>query len=625
MKTIVVDCETNSGAVDGKLTNVWCIGMYCIEEDKDIVDTEEDWKDNPNYYGVEVLAPILNDPDNVIVFHNAVFDVWVIESYFGIKLKQWQDTMLLSYSVNPMASHSLASWGEKLGSPKLDFTNYDGGYTPEMREYLIQDCRLTAKVWEYLSQYLDDVPSYFRIDLPFERIIIEMQTRGVKIDMTKFVDIIQSVKAELAPIKEEIERLAPLAPGKKTNTKSLRKQYIKWEDLEVNTLQEGLYALENDNGIEEDPKRYTWRKIEKYNPNSAEQTSWLLTKLYGWEPKRFSEKTKKAAVDKAVLAELDYPLAQVLVDYSELNKLVTTYGDSLREKVDPKNNRVYTNYNNCVTLTGRLSSSSPNLQNIPNKGERGEQIRSLFVAKDGYKLIGVDIDQFQMRILAWYLMYYLEDEEEFPNSYSLWEDFMLSENPDPHAVTARLIFGEEFTTEQRKQAKTINFGVLFGIGVSKLARQLGLSIPEAERLLGAVSDKVPELDLLRQLVWYQCRQNEGVIYTLFGRRGYYPNISSEDSNLRSRAERQCFNFLIQGTEADIVKMMMLRTKQFMKQAHLNGYFVMQVHDEYLLEVPYFETTETADIVNHVINDLEWLPHLKLTGSAVIGDSWAECH
>lgn len=620
MSYIVVDTETNSGAIDGNLTDLWVFGMYYPETDEVLTFTADDWDEDRDGFS-DWLQGTLNNEENEVIFHNALFDVWVLEEYFGVKLTRWHDTLLLSYNVNPMGGHSLRAWGERLGFPKIDFKDYDKGYSEEMREYLIQDLKLTWKVW--LELYEDEPPIYRMVDLPFESIILEMQKFGIKLNMSLFDEVIESVNKELEPVLEELNRIAPLALGKESKTKQLRKQFIPKENISLALNQEGQYVLMSVN--EDDPdKRYTWRKIEKYNPNSAEQTAFLLQHLYDWEPERRSAKTGKACVDKEVLSELDYPLAQTLLDYSSLNKLVTTYGESLKSKAD-KHGRIHTNYNNTVTATGRLSSSNPNLQNIPGRGERGNQIRKLFIAKDGYKLVGADIDQFQMRILAWYLSFYLSDEDEYPSSFALWEDFNFSEKPDPHAVTARLVFGEEFTPDQRKQAKTINFGIIFGIGVAKLARQLGLSIAESQRLLDAVGDKVPEIDILRQIIWYLCRKNQGVVYTLFGRRGYYPNILSEDGNLRSRAERQAFNFMIQGTEADIIKMMMLLIKRFMRQAKLAGYFVMQIHDEFVLEVPYYEANETIEIVNHVINDFTWLPNLKVTGSAHAGDSWADCH
>lgn len=614
---IVIDVETNMGATDGDLTDVWCIGIYYFENPNKPYDNyfqSDHWADESATLDfAEYLQEIVDK--YVVVFHNALFDRWVLETYFGVFVREFECTLLMSYLDFPgrPEGHSLASWGVRLGYEKQDWDDFTQ-FSKGMSEYCERDCRLTAKVYEELK---DNIPSIYSIEKQYLKPLTQLNHNGVYIDTVKFDEVIGQVQVEADKLLEEIHKIVPLVPGKLTKTKNPRKNLLNWEDRDE--WFEGGYLDDGKHGFQEESLWHSY-KVCHFNPGSADQVAWALHTLYGWEPERFSDKTGKPTADKSVLEECEYPLADLLLQYSEVNKLCTTYGESLKEKVR-KDGRLHADFNHCITRTGRLSSSNPNLQNIPANGERGSQIRSLFSAppESGRVLVGIDIDQFQMRILGWYLAMMLPDMED---AWSLWLDFNLNPEADPHGVTAKLMFGEGYSKDQRKVAKTCNFGVLFGIGAAKMARSLGISKDKSEYYLGILQAGFPSLGLLKAMIIEQAKQNGGDAYTLYGRRGRYPELLSSDKQERAHAERQVFNFVIQGTEADIVKMIQIQADRLL---HDDTLFIIQAHDELLFECSVERSYGTVQVLEGVVNSYDWLPGLKVTGSAKVGNNWAEIH
>jgi DNA polymerase I-like protein with 3'-5' exonuclease and polymerase domains len=513
--------------------------------------------------------------------------------------------MCLSYLNNPMGEHSLGSWGEFFKFPKGDFKDYDRGWCDEMGEYVRRDTELTWKVFEHLyPKVMQDEAlrwCYFNIDQPFIRAIIALEHNGIKVNKEAWNDIITELQPKLSELSESIKRLVPLAPAKLVKTKNPRsaESVCTTESLEL-----GKFVFKE----QKDDLYYYW-KVEEYNPNSDDQTAWALAHLYGWQPEKFSEKTGKATVNKDVLTELPYDLANLLTQYSKLEKIVSTYGTSLLDKVKP-DGRLYASFNQFVTLTGRLSSSNPNLQNIPSKGELGDSIRSMFVSSEGKSLVGIDIDAFQMRIFAWYLYNICQDT-------NLFNEFNTNEDADPHIVTANLLGVD------RKVGKTMNFGNIFGIGAGKMSGQLGVSEKQAKAYLEKLNEKFPSIKKLKEYVWANTKSNRGYVYTLYGRRGYYPDIIKTDRSVSSRAERQSFNFTIQGTEADLIKLWINNLLPVLSE--YGAKLVLQVHDEFIFEVEDSEAQCVADVLNEYINGFDWLPELRLKATAKIGKTWLEIH
>jgi DNA polymerase-1 len=211
---------------------------------------------------------------------------------------------------------------------------------------------------------------------------------------------------------------------------------------------------------------------------------------------------------------------------------------------------------------------------------------------------------------------------DLEDAWSLWLDFNLNPQADPHGVTARLMFGEGYDKDQRKIAKTCNFGVLFGIGAAKMARSLKISKDKAEYYLDILQSGFPSLGLLKAMVLEQAVQNKGDVYTLYGRRGRYPELLSKDKQERAHAERQAFNFIIQGTEADIVKMIQIKVDRVLPRDTL---FIIQAHDELLYETHLDRAQELTEILDGTVNSYEWLPGLKVSGSAKVGFDWSLIH
>jgi DNA polymerase I-like protein with 3'-5' exonuclease and polymerase domains len=605
----VVDTETNSGAIHGELTEVHCVDIYYPDTNQHYT-FHAPWFDDVDQQGHE--PTVLDDltqalSERVPIFHNSSFDLWVIQEYFGITFDKWHDTQVLSYLNNPMGSHALADWGLFFNFPKGDFTDYDAGWCPEMEKYVHRDTELTWKVFEHLfPKFLEDEAlkwCYYNIDLPFTKQIIELEHNGIKIDQDNWKLVIHELEPILEGLLSQIKTLVPLAPVKLIKTKKERNPDTV---CTFANMEKGKFVFDNLTEGE-----YGYYKIDDYNPNSDDQTAWALNHLYGWTPKTFSAKTGKPTVNKDVLVELHYDLATILIEYSRVEKLVSTYGQSLLDKVD-EDGRLRANFNNCITLTGRLSSSSPNLQNIPSRGETGDKLRSLFVASEDCDLVGIDIDAFQMRIFAWYLKEMCDDD-------NLWLDFNTNEEADPHLVTANLIGVE------RKIGKTINFGSLFGIGAAKMSIQLKIPEVTAKGYLDKLRQAFPKFFDIKEQIWKLGKAARGNVYTMYGRKGYYPDLCKDDRSLSSRAQRQAFNMVIQGTEADLIKLWIVQLAKIFENRHLDPKLVLQVHDEFIYEVPVYQSREVADILNDYINGYDWLPTLRLKATAKIGKTWYEIH
>jgi DNA polymerase I-like protein with 3'-5' exonuclease and polymerase domains len=549
-----------------------------------------------------------------VIFHHAAFDIWVLES-FGFYINEFHDTMLMSYCINPSGEHSLRALGGSLECEvtKTEFSDFSK-YSEEMALYCRNDCRST---WEIFSKLASQITSdtrlrdlYTNIEIPFVRELISLRNNGVFIDKSNWEGIIKEVEAKQGELLSQIMRLFPLVPGKLVKTKNPRSADTICDE---NNLELGKYVF-IDTEDKDGKAVYNYKKVERFNPGSSDQLAYAFTKLYGWEPKKFSPKTGKPTVDSDVVESLDNPLATLIVKYAELAKLTSTYGTSLLELIS-EDGRLRATFNPTTTLTGRLSCSKPNLQNIPSNGEYGSQLRNLFVASPGKVLVGCDVDAFQMRILAWYL----NNVCKTPDSKVLFNDFNNNPNPDPHQTKADLL------GVTRKEGKTLNFGILFGMGVNKLANQLGISAKDAKLLLMKDAKKNPSVNLLRNMVVGRCKAREGYIYTMYGRRGYYPDILSSDKGKQSHAERQAFNFIIQGTEADIIKQWTIKVSKVINDEWLNAKLILQVHDELLWEVSPEDADRLMIVVQDALQNSEFLPGLKVTGTPKKGLSWGEIH
>ena len=599
---LVVDTETNEGAVDNKLTDLWCIGVYDPKLNQSFIYSE--WETHR-----EFLQKLFDE--RRVIFHNAAFDIWVLE-HFGFTIHDYEDTMVMSYCLLPTGTHSLKGLGEYLGCEvtKTEFSDWSH-FSEEMGIYCANDCVSTWHIYEALQAKIDKdvgVQNIHEVERQFVRSIIELEHNGVYINRTKWDEVLAELTTELNKIEDEIKQIVSLVPGKVVVTKNPRSaDTVCTED----SLELDKYLF-----LSEDAGKWSYKKVVEFNPNSTDHVAWALKSLYNWECMRVSAKTGKPTVDKEVLSELDYPLSRLLVKQSKVNKVVTTYGQSLLDRIG-EDGRLRGSFNQCITKTGRLSSSNPNLQNIPSRGEIGDTIRHLFTAAPGKVLVGCDVDAFQMRILAWYLYHCLGDK--YPDATNLFVDFNTNENPDPHQAKADLI------GTSRSIAKNCNFGGIFGFGAAKFASMSDISIGEAQRIIKQEKEMNPSLDRLKKMVWACCRHLKGYVYDLYGRRGYYPDILSKDKQLAAQAERQVFNFVIQSTEASIIKQWINKTVEALKLNQVPAKLVLQVHDEVMFECDEEWVNIVEQTLQYHLQEEHWLPDLKLTGTPKHGNSWGEIH
>jgi DNA polymerase I-like protein with 3'-5' exonuclease and polymerase domains len=600
---LVVDTETNEGAIKGSLTDLWCIGIY----------NPQTKTKGLRFHGDITEVQRLLDTHTVI-FHHAAFDIWVLES-LGYTVTDFHDTMMMSYCLFPHNEHGLRALGDtyECEVTKTDFHDFSQ-YSEEMGEYCMNDCESTYNIFEKMYPLVladSAVNSIYQTELEFVRVLIELRHNGVMIDTSSWKSIIGEVQNKQDELLAQILKLVPLAPVKRVTTKNPRPadKVCTEDDMEL-----GKFIFnetkEGEKGVE-----WTYTKVEKFNPGSSDQLAWAFTHLYGWEPKKFSAKTGKPTVNAEVVELLNNDLAKLIESYSEFSKLTSTFGESLLGLISD-DGRLRANFNPIRTATGRLSCSQPNLQTIPNKGDYGSKLRDLFVAPEGKLLVGCDVDSFQMRILAWYLHKYCGS---MPDAHALWNDFNTNPSPDPHQAKADLV------GLTRKEGKTLNFSVLFGAGLMKVSKQLNRSVRETKAILKRDAAKNPSLPKLIKAIQDKCRQRDGYVYSMYGRRGYYPEIHSSDRAKSSHAERQAFNFVIQGTEADIVKKWSIKVRNESNDRWLVAKLVLQIHDELLWEVDEDDADEFMTVVQKCLQESNYLPGLKLTGTPKKGKSWGEVH
>ena len=351
-----------------------------------------------------------------------------------------------------------------------------------------------------------------------------------------------------------------------------------------------------------------------FNINSTQQLSAALFNTLGLIPPRTAKKTSSGNYSTAadVLEEMRgvHPVIEKILEYREIGKLKSTYTDTLPESIDKNTGRVHTSFNQTGTVTGRLASSSPNLQNIPTRTELGKQIRTAFTAGPGCKLLSVDYSQIELRIVA-----HMSGDEAMIAAFNAGQDI--------HAATAAAIYHceiSEVTAEQRRHAKAINFGLIYGMSAFGLSRSTGLTPAEASAFVKAYFDQFPKVsDFLEGLK--QTASSQGWVRTLAGRKRYFPNLKREmNYNLRNREEREAINAPVQGTSADILKAAMITLPAELAKQGLHASILLQVHDELMLEVPDEELESTRKAVQDVMENITVLS-VPLITEAKSGSNW----
>ena len=308
-----------------------------------------------------------------------------------------------------------------------------------------------------------------------------------------------------------------------------------------------------------------------------------------------------------------HPIVAQILDYRELKKLISTYISTLPTYINPATGKIHTTYNQTVTATGRLSSSNPNLQNLPIRSERGRFIREAVIPDEGCLFLSADYSQIELRLLA----HFSQDEH-------LLQAFC--EGQDIHSATAEKIFHcpiDQVTKDQRRRAKTANFGIIYGISAFGLAQQLDCPRTEAKQLIDDYFAAFPQVQTYIETQKEFARQH-GYSVTLFGRKRYLPDIHSQNATVRSFAERNAVNAPIQGTAADIIKMAMVNIHRQLKEKHLQTQMIMQVHDELNFNVPEQEVEQARQLV---VSEMEHVVNLKvpLIADCGVGNNWLEAH
>ena len=328
------------------------------------------------------------------------------------------------------------------------------------------------------------------------------------------------------------------------------------------------------------------------------------------------QKTPKGApsTNEEVLEELAYSheLPKVLVEHRGLSKLKSTYTDKLPQMVNPQTGRVHTSYHQAVTATGRLSSSDPNLQNIPIRNEEGRRIRQAFIARGGYKIIAADYSQIELRIMA-----HLSNDAGLINAFAQGKDI--------HRSTAAEIFGlplEQVTSEQRRNAKAINFGLIYGMSSFGLSRQLGISRADAQRYMDLYFQRYPGVQTFMHDIQEKAKA-QGYVETLFGRRLYLPEINSSNAMRRKGAERVAINAPMQGTAADIIKRAMIKLDEITRDDP-DIHMIMQVHDELVFEVRSEKIAFFSDLIKQHMEAAAELV-VPLIVDVGVGENWDEAH
>ena len=533
------------------------------------------------------LKPLLEDPAKAKVGQHAKFDMNILancaiggDQACGIMVQGVAfDTMLESYVLDSTATrHDMDSLALKyLGHSTTSFQDIAGKGVKQLTfdqisleqagPYAAEDADVTLRLHQALHEKLLAIPSLNKvltdIEMPLVPVLARIERQGALVDANLLG--IQSV--ELGDKLVALEREAFAIAGEEFNLSSPKQLgVILYEKL-------GLPIIS---------------KTAKGQPSTAEAVL-------------------------AELAEQDFPLPKVLMQYRSMSKLKSTYTDRLPEQINPRTGRIHTSYHQAVTATGRLSSSDPNLQNIPIRTAEGRRIRQAFVAPKGYKLLAADYSQIELRIMA-----HLAKDEGLLHAFR--------NNLDVHSATAAEVFGVELgdvTVDQRRSAKAINFGLIYGMSAFGLAKQIGVDRKQSQAYIDRYFARYPGvLDYMERTRTQAAEQ--GYVETIFGRRLYLPDINAKNPALRKGAERTAINAPMQGTAADIIKKAMVAVDNWLTASGLDARVILQVHDELVLEVREDLVDQVRDEVRIHMSEAAKLD-VPLLVEVGVGNNWDEAH
>lgn len=533
------------------------------------------------------LKPLLEDPAKGKIGQNAKYDINILANCAlggdpaqGIQMRGvTYDTMLESYVLDSTATrHDMDSLALKyLDHSTIAFEDIAGKGAKQLTfnqiplekasPYAAEDADITLRLHHALQERLAKTPSVqpvlMDIEMPLVPVLAKIERQGALVD----AELLKVQSGELGVKMAELEREAFALAGEEFNLGSPKQLgVILYDKL-------GMPVLS---------------KTAKGQPSTAEAVL-------------------------AELAEQDYPLPTVLMEYRSLSKLKSTYTDKLPEQINPRTGRIHTSYQQAVAATGRLSSSDPNLQNIPVRTAEGRRIRQAFVASPGYKLLAADYSQIELRIMA-----HLAKDEGLLHAFR--------NDLDVHRATAAEVFGvplEQVTNDQRRSAKAINFGLIYGMSAFGLAKQIGVDRKQSQNYIDRYFARYPGVLAYMERTRAQAAE-QGFVETLFGRRLYLPDINAKNPALRKGAERTAINAPMQGTAADIIKRAMVAVDNWLTDSGLDARVILQVHDELVLEVREDLVEQVREQIRPYMSNAAQLD-VPLLVEVGIGSNWDEAH
>ncbi|WP_063667798.1 DNA polymerase I [Aliivibrio fischeri] len=575
--------DTETDSLDYMVANLIGLSFAVEEGEAAYVPVAHDYLDAPEQldrdWVLEQLKPYLEDDNKAKVGQNLKYDASVLARY-DIEMKGIKfDTMLESYVYNSVAGkhnmdslalrylqHNTISFEEIAGKGKKQLT-FNQIALEQAAPYAAEDADITLRLHHVLNAKLEadeKLKSVFTdIELPLVSVLSRMERKGVYID-----DMLLSAQSlEIGQRLDELEKAAFEVAGEEFNMNSPKQlQTILFEKMELPVI--------------------------KKTPSGA------------------------ASTNEEVLQELalDYPLPKLILEYRGLAKLKSTYTDKLPKMINPSTGRVHTSYHQAVTATGRLSSTDPNLQNIPIRNEEGRRIRQAFVAPHGWKILAVDYSQIELRIMA-----HLSQDKALLAAFSAGKDI--------HAATAAEVKGvsiEEVTSEDRRRAKAINFGLIYGMSAFGLAKQIGIPRGEAQDYMNVYFERYPGVMQYMEETRLLATE-QGYVETLYGRRLHLPEINARNGMRRKAAERAAINAPMQGTAADIIKKAMILVDEWVETEGKDRVnLLMQVHDELVFEVKEDALDEVTTKVRELMEQAVQLD-VPLVAEAGFGNNWDEAH
>lgn len=526
---------------------------------------------------LERLRVLLEDPALPKYGQNIKYDYIVLYRQ-GVTLQGIAfDTMVAGYLINPSRRannldalsreylhHTPISYEEVAGKGARQVT-FDQVDIERATEYSAEDADLTLRLHKALAPLLDECclsALFHDVEMPLIEVLAALEMRGVMVNEAHLREMSKSLQTQMDALLQDIFLVAD----------------------------------------------------EEFNVNSSQQLQYILfDKLQLPAGKR--TKSGARSTDVSVLENLavEHDLPRLILDYRHLAKMKSTYVDALPQLIHPRTGRIHTSLNQTITETGRLSSSNPNLQNIPVRSELGMQIRRAFVAAPGHKLISADYSQIELRLLA----HFTED----PVLIDAFRD-----GQDIHTRTAMEVFGvtqENVDGHMRRMAKTVNFGIIYGLSPFGLARRLHIANDEARAYIDSYFARYPSVKQYLDGIIVAARE-QGYVTTLLQRRRYLPEINSRNRAVREAAERTAINMPFQGSAADLIKLAMVQLHQHIQSEALPCDMLLQIHDELLFEVPAAEVGAVLPVIKSIMEGV-WTLHVPLTVEIGVGDNWAEAH